>query len=60
MPMTKELWAKVPTEERERRTRNARRAQAVRMIVEDWPTLDEATQQRLRALLRPVPEDGSQ
>jgi hypothetical protein len=59
MPMTKELWAKVPPEERRRRTRSASRAAAVKVIVEDWPELDEATQQRLRALLRPVPEDGA-
>jgi hypothetical protein len=56
--MTKELWEKIPPEERKRRTHNARTAQAVKTIAENWPELTEAQQQRLRALLRPVPEDG--
>jgi hypothetical protein len=30
---------------------------AVNTIVEQWPELTEVQQQRLRALLRPVPED---
>jgi hypothetical protein len=51
-------WVGKSADDRRRETANARRALAVREIVENWPTLDEATQQRLRALLRPVPEGG--
>ena len=53
MPMTKELWAAIPPDERRRRTAPASRAAAVKVIVEQWPELTEAQQQRLRALLRP-------
>jgi hypothetical protein len=55
--MTKELWADIPPEERRRRVAPSRRAMAVNTIVEQWPELTEVQQQRLRALLRPVPED---
>jgi ribosomal 50S subunit-associated protein YjgA (DUF615 family) len=58
MPMTKELWAEVPPEERRRRIALASRAAAVKTIVEQWPELTEVQQQKLRALLRPVPEGG--
>ena len=51
-------WAAKSPEERRRVTANARRAHAIREIVEGWPELDEKTQARLRALLRPVPEAG--
>lgn len=58
MPMTKELWSKIPPEERRRRTRNASRAAAVKVIVEDWPSLDPEQVAKLRALL--IPPGGGQ
>ena len=51
-------WAGVSPEERRRQTAAGRRASAVKTVVESWPELTEAQQQRLRALLRPVPEAG--
>jgi LmbE family N-acetylglucosaminyl deacetylase len=39
-------------EQRAESARRARRALAVREIVDGWPELDEETQQRLRSLLR--------
>jgi hypothetical protein len=51
MPMTKELWAEIPPEERRRRTAPASRAAAVKTIVEQWPTLSEEQRAKLRALL---------
>jgi hypothetical protein len=49
-------WASKSPEERQAHARNARRALAVREIVDGWPELTEEQQQRLRSLLRPVPE----
>jgi hypothetical protein len=51
------MWVGVPPEEKRRRTVAGLRASAVKTIVEQWPELTEDQQQRLRALLRPVPED---
>jgi hypothetical protein len=53
-------WTGRDAEQRRRETSAARRALAIKELVAGWPTLDEATQQRLRALLRPVPEGGGQ
>jgi ribosomal 50S subunit-associated protein YjgA (DUF615 family) len=57
MAGNKEMWVGVPPEEKRRRTVAGLRASAVKTIVEQWPELTEDQQQRLRALLRPVPED---
>jgi hypothetical protein len=52
-------WAKTTDPaERRRQTQAGLRAAAVNRVVESWPELTEAQQQRLRALLRPVPERG--
>jgi uncharacterized protein YoaH (UPF0181 family) len=50
--------AKLTHEQQAEAARRARRALALREIVAGWPELTEAQQQRLRALLRPVPEAG--
>lgn len=50
MPMTKELWAEIPPEERKRRTQNASRAQAVKVIVEQWPELSDEQRATLSAI----------
>ena len=51
-------WAGTTPEDRRQATAKARREHAVREIVAQWPELTEAQQQRLRALLRPLPEGG--
>jgi hypothetical protein len=51
-------WAGSTPEQRKAELRRARRALAVKEIVSGWPELTEEQQQRLRALLRPLPEGG--
>ena len=51
-------WAGSTPEDRRRGTAAARREHAVREIVRQWPELTEEQQQRLRGLLRPLPESG--
>jgi 16S rRNA G1207 methylase RsmC len=51
-------WTGRDAEQRRRETSAARRALAVKELVAAWPELTEQQQQRLRALLRPVPEGG--
>jgi hypothetical protein len=49
-------WAGSTPEQRKDALRKVRREQAVKAIVADWPELTEEQQQRLRALLRPLPK----
>jgi uncharacterized protein with WD repeat len=50
-------WVGKSADDRRRETANARRAQAVREVVENWPELTDEQQNRLRSILRP-PEGG--
>jgi uncharacterized protein with WD repeat len=45
-------------EQRRAQTAAARRASAVKVVVEQWPELRPEQIQKLRSLLRPVPEGG--
>ena len=56
--MGRSRWAKVPANDRREQMQKVRLAGSVNQIVEHWPELTEQQQQRLRALLRPVPEGG--
>jgi hypothetical protein len=48
------VWERRTPEQRAAITKNARVAAAVRTVVDNWPELTDAQQQRLRALLQPV------
>jgi hypothetical protein len=58
MPMTKELWAEIPAEERHRRTQPASRAHAVKVIVEQWPELTDEQRAALSAVFAHAPDGG--
>jgi hypothetical protein len=47
VPMTKQAWAEVPSEERRRRALKGRRSSAVKIVAEHWPELPEEDQDRL-------------
>ena len=56
--MGRSRWAKVPKGDRREQMQTVRLAGSVNDIVAHWPELTDEQQQRLRALLRPVPEGG--
>jgi hypothetical protein len=47
MGATREMWAVIPPEDRRRRTQNARRKQAVKIVAEQFDELPEEDQDKI-------------